>query len=170
MNVLAPTVFVYFWVNTFGSLAIHEQLSGAFDVWKFVNEQGIESTVIAMLQNFPLGSLLIAVFVIVTLISFVTLVDPMTSVLATLSTKGISAEDEAPKMLKIIWGAVIGAGALAVVTLGGVASLRAVVVFSGFLILFITLGICHSLFLMGQRILAARQSKGAQPARQTSFS
>ncbi len=161
MNILAPTVFVYFWINTFGSTAIYKQLSGAFDVWQYVNAKGIESTVIAILQGYPLAGLLIAVFIIVMIISFVTLVDPMTTVLATLSTKGISAEDEAPKSLKIIWGAVIGAGALAVVTLGGVASLRAVVVFSGLLILFITLFICYCLLKMGRRILAHENAADA---------
>ena len=159
MNVLAPTAFVYFWINTFGSIAIHEQLSGAFDVWKYVNTQGIESTVIAILQGFPLASILIIFFIVVTLISFVTLVDPMTVVLATLSTKAVSAEEEAPSWLKILWGTVIGGGALAVVTLGGVASLRGVISFSGVLILFITLAICFSLLLMGRNILKKEKNK-----------
>ena len=60
------------------------------DVWSFVQTQGLESTVIGILQRFPFSMALIVFFVIVTMISFVTLVDPMTSVLATISTKGIS--------------------------------------------------------------------------------
>ena len=54
------------------------------------------------------------------MISFVTLVDPMTSVLATISTKGISAEEEAPKFLKVLWGGNMGGVALAVITLCGI--------------------------------------------------
>lgn len=52
----------------------------------FVQTQGFESTVIGILQRFPF-SMASLFFFIVTMISFVTLVDPMTSVLATISTK-----------------------------------------------------------------------------------
>ena len=74
---------------------------------------------------------LIVFFVIVTMISFVTLVDPMTSVLATISTKGISAEEEAPKFLKVLWGGNMGGVALAVITLCGISALRGMFVFAG---------------------------------------
>lgn len=97
-------MFVYLWINTFGSLAIYYQWKNLVDVWSFVQTQGLESTVIGILQRFPFSMALIVFFVIVTMISFVTLVDPMTSVLATISTKGISAEEEAPKFLKVLWG------------------------------------------------------------------
>ena len=153
MNVLAPTVFVYFWINTFGSIAIFDQLGGIFDVWSYVQQQGIESTVIAILKDFPFAGLLIIVFVIVTLISFVTLVDPMTAVLATLSTKGISAETEAPRRLKIVWGSIMGAVALAMVTLGGISSLRGMIAMGGVLMLFFTLAFCFCIVKMGRLIL-----------------
>ena len=51
MNVLAPSCVVYFWINTFGSLAIYDQLTGIIDVWNFVQSKGLESTVIAICQT-----------------------------------------------------------------------------------------------------------------------
>ncbi len=153
MNVLAPSIFVYFWINTFGSLAIYEQLKGTTDVWKYVQSQGLESTVIGILQNFPMSTLLITIFVVVTVISFVTLVDPMTSVLATISTKGISAEDEAPRSLKILWGANIGGVALAVVTLSGINALRGMFAFGGVLMMFLTIALCVSIVKIGMQIV-----------------
>lgn len=152
MNVLAPTVFVYFWINTFGSLAIYYQWKGIVDVWGFVQAQGLESTVIAILQKFPFSTALIAMFIIVTILSFVTLVDPMTCVLATVSTKGISAEDEAPRGLKIIWGCNMGGVALAAVTLGGISALRGMAIFSGVLMMFLTLALCLSIVKLGVAI------------------
>ena len=95
-------MFVFLWINTFGSLAIYYQWKDIVDVWTFVQTQGLESTVIGILQRFPFSGILIAFFIVVTLISFVTLVDPMSSVLATISTRGISAEEEAPKFLKVL--------------------------------------------------------------------
>ena len=164
MNVLAPSVFVYFWINTFGSLAIFYQRTGVVDVWNFVQTQGLESTVISILQGFPLHGIVIAVFVVVTVISFVTLVDPMTSVLATISTRGISAEDEAPRVLKVAWGFNMGAVALAVVTLCGVAALRGMFTISGVFILLIDIGIYYSVVRMGMDILERRRQRRQPPS------
>ncbi|MCR5170697.1 MAG: BCCT family transporter [Desulfovibrio sp.] len=162
MNVLAPTCFVYFWCNTFGSLAIYYQTSGTFDVWNWVQTKGLESTVIAILQGFPLSTLLLCVFIVVTIISFVTLVDPMTSVLATLSTKGISAEEEAPTSLKIAWGFNMGAVALAVITLCGINAVRSLWIISGVLILVIFFALCVSIVKVGMRILRTGDRKAVQ--------
>lgn len=153
MNVLAPSFFVFLWINTFGSLAIHTQWSGIVDVWQYVQTQGLESTVVAIIQQLPFGTILICIFIVVTLISFVTLVDPMTSVLATISTKGISAEDEAPNILKIVWGVNLGGVALAVVTLIGVAALKGMFAFGGVLMMFITIALCWCIVKIGITIL-----------------
>ncbi len=158
MNVLAPSIFVYFWINTFGSLAVYYQWKGITDVWNYVQTQGLESTVIGILQNFPASTLLIGVFVIVTIISFVTLVDPMTAVLATISTKGISAEDEAPKILKIVWGCNIGGVALAIVTLIGISALRGMFALGGVLMMFLTIALCICIVKKGMEILKRESS------------
>ena len=97
MNIFAPTIFVYFWINTFGSVAIYFQWNNVMDVWGFVQSHGLESTVVAVLQTFPLSGVLIFLFIICTMTSFATLADPMTTVLATLSTKGLSINEEAPR-------------------------------------------------------------------------
>jgi len=157
MNVLAPSCFVYFWINTFGSLAIYDQLTGTIDVWNFVQSKGLESTVIAILQTMPLHNILIAVFMTVTVVSFVTLVDPMTCVLATLSIRGISAEDEAPSSLKVTWGGTMGLVALALVALTGITALRGMAILSGVLMMLLTLALCLSLVKVGRRIC---QSEG----------
>ena len=97
---------------------------------------------------------LIVFFVIVTMISFVTLVDPMTSVLATISTKGISAEEEAPKFLKVLWGGNMGGVALGVITLCGISALRGMFVFGGVLMMLLTIILCWCIVKEGQNILA----------------
>ena len=162
MNVLAPSMFVFLWINTFGSLAIYYQWTGIVDVWNFVQTQGLESTVIGILQRFPLSGLLIAFFIVVTMISFVTLVDPMASVLATISTRGISAEEEAPKFLKVIWGANMGGVALAVITLCGISALRGMFVFGGVLMMVLTVALCWSIVSVGKRLLEERRARREQ--------
>ena len=109
---------------------------------------------VGILQRFPFSMALIVFFVIVTMISFVTLVDPMTSVLATISTKGISAEEEAPKFLKVLWGGNMGGVALAVITLCGISALRGMFVFGGVLMMLLTIILCWCIVKEGQNILA----------------
>ena len=133
MNVFAPSMFVYLWINTFGSLAIYYQWKNLVDVWSFVQTQGLESTVIGILQRFPFSMALIVFFVIVTM---------------------ISAEEEAPKFLKVLWGGNMGGVALAVITLCGISALRGMFVFGGVLMMLLTIILCWCIVKEGQNILA----------------
>ena len=153
MNIFAPTLFVYCWINTFGSIAIYYQWKKIVDVWNYVQTQGLESTVIAIIQYFPLDLLILTLFVVIAVFSFATLADPMTSMLATLSTKGISIADESPRYLKIIWGVTMGATSLMLVATAGLSGLRGMFSLSGALMMFITVAICVSVVKMGTDIL-----------------
>ncbi len=168
MNIFAPTIFVYFWINTFGSVAIYFQWKNVFDVWSHVQTSGLESTVAAILQTFPLSSVLIALFIVCTMTSFATLADPMTTVLATLSTRGISINEEAPRPLKTIWGATAGLMALLLISTTGLEGLRGMAVFSGLFMMFVTLGICISIVRIGMTILERRRQTATAPAEQPS--
>ncbi|WP_300668672.1 BCCT family transporter [Desulfoluna sp.] len=155
VNVFPPTVFCYVWMFIFGGTAVQFQWSGVFDIWAAVQQNGFESTAYAIFQQFPMSTLLIVVFVITVAISFATLADPMTSVLATLSTKGLRVEEEAPIRLKIIWGLTTGTIAYLLVASGGVSSLRGMLSLAGFPMMILTLFMCVSvvkegLFLLGQ--------------------
>lgn len=157
MNIFAPTIFVYFWINTFGSVAIYFQWNNVMDVWGFVQSHGLESTVVAVLQTFPLSGVLIFLFIICTMTSFATLADPMTTVLATLSTKGLSINEEAPRRLKAVWGITAGVMALLLISTTGLSGLRGMAVFSGLFMMFITAGICVCIVKIGMEILERRR-------------
>ena len=98
------------------------------NVWGFVQSHGLESTVVAVLQTFPLSGVLIFLFIICTMTSFATLADPMTTVLATLSTKGLSINEEAPRRLKAVWGITAGVMALLLISTTGLSGLRGMAV------------------------------------------
>ena len=64
VNVLAPSIFCMVWIAAFGGITIDLQTSGAFDIWNAVNTTGMESAIFYILGSFPLGKILIAVFLI----------------------------------------------------------------------------------------------------------
>lgn len=85
------------------------------------------------------------------------LADPMTTVLATLSTKGLSINEEAPRRLKAVWGITAGVMALLLISTTGLSGLRGMAVFSGLFMMFITAGICVCIVKIGMEILERRR-------------
>lgn len=153
VNVLPPTTFCFVWISIFGGTAIHFQWSGLFDVWKSVQETGLESTIFTLFRQFPFSTFVIALFIVTIIISFATLADPMTSVLATLSTKGLQVEDEAPRPLKLLWGITAGTIAYLLVASGGVESLRGMLMIAGFPLMIVTCLLCASVIVTGLELV-----------------
>ena len=146
VNVLAPSIFCMVWIAAFGGVTLHMQSSGTFDIWNAVNTTGMESTIFYILSSFPLGKVLIAVFLVSIFTSFSTMADPVAAALATISTHGFSVDDEAPKKLKILFGVIMGAIAYVLVASGGVGSVKGMWVIIGFPIAFIMAVIIISAF------------------------
>ncbi|MDL2266904.1 BCCT family transporter [Desulfovibrio sp. OttesenSCG-928-G15] len=154
VNILAPTIFVFLWINTFGSTAIHAQWTGLLDIWATVQDKGLESSVFMVFSQCPLPMVTIAFFIVLTIISFATLADPMTAVLATISTKGLSIADEPPTRLKLVWGISTGMVAYLLVISGGLDGLRCLFAVGGFFMMFLTWGLCIAVFKDGMTLLS----------------
>ncbi|MEE0776652.1 MAG: BCCT family transporter, partial [Bacillota bacterium] len=80
VNLVAPALFGISWFTIFGGTAIHMQLENVFDLWAALQDKGLESAVFSFFQQLPIGSVLVFVFLIIIVISFVTMADSMTSV------------------------------------------------------------------------------------------
>ena len=124
MNIFAPSIFCAAWISIWGGAAVYFQHTGIFNVWEAVNTTGMESTIFTLLNNLPGGYVLSFVFIVAVFASFTTLADPMASTMATLSTKGLLVEEEAPKYLKIIWGCAFGLIAFLLVASNGANAVR----------------------------------------------
>ena len=78
-----------------------------------------------------MGKILTVIFLIAIFGSFSTLADPMAAVLATLSCKNISVDEEAPKSIKIIMGIIISFRSYILVASGGISSVKGLFVIIG---------------------------------------
>ncbi len=138
VNLVLPAAFGFLWFAIFGATALDMQLSGTFDICGVMMEKGVESAVFEFFQQLPLGNLLIVVFLVVVVISFITCADSMTSSIAILSTKGFSMEDgEPPLYLKVVWGLLMGILAWIMICFAGVDGTKMIAIICTFPMLII---------------------------------
>ena len=118
---LAPAAFCCFWFVVYGGTTIKNQLDGTMDLWGVISDKGLEAAVFTFFSQLPLGSFMAPFFIVIVILSFVTLADPMTSAIASLSCKSEDAsyDGEPPKSLKLVWGIGVGCMALVMILFAG---------------------------------------------------
>lgn len=122
IGVLAvPTVFGALWFSVFGGSAIFLDYFQNAPIVDIVNEQGKEVALFAVLDYFPLGTLMsiIAIFLISTF--FITSADSATFVLGMQTTNG---QLNPPNRIKFIWGIIQSASAAILLWSGGLNALQ----------------------------------------------
>ncbi|TXC92113.1 BCCT family transporter [Metabacillus litoralis] len=122
IGVLAvPTVFGALWFSVFGGSAIFLDYFQNAPIVDIVNEQGKEVALFAVLDYFPLGTLMsiIAIFLISTF--FITSADSATFVLGMQTTNG---QLNPPNRIKFIWGIIQSASAGILLWSGGLNALQ----------------------------------------------
>lgn len=124
MNIGAPTLFCVVWIAIWGGTTLFLQYSGEMNVWESVNKNGMEVTIYAILSTFPMAKILATFFIIAVFFSFSTMADSITGTMATLSTKNLTVNEDAPKWLKVVWGVSFGIIGYLLVATGGVNAVR----------------------------------------------
>lgn len=142
VNLIAPALFGFTWFAIFGSSSIYlDHFKGA-NIGQLISELGIEISMFALFQQFPLSGVTIILAVFAVAISFITLADCMTSTIAAMTTKGFGLtreEVEAPPVMKIFWGVSMGLLSYVLLISGGVSALQTSVIVCGLPILILQL-------------------------------
>lgn len=135
-NLIAPSMFCLLWMGIFGSAAIDKQINGKLDIWSVMGERGNEAATYEFFQSLPLGTLILIIFLVILIISFITMADSMTAAAAIMSTSGFKAEEgEPPAFLKVIWGVVMGLSAWVMISFAGIDGVKMISNVAGFPIL-----------------------------------
>ncbi|APH05408.1 glycine betaine uptake BCCT transporter [Bacillus weihaiensis] len=122
IGVLAvPTVFGALWFSVFGGSAIFLDYLQNAPIVDIVNEQGKEVALFAVLDFFPLGTVMsiLAIFLISTF--FITSADSATFVLGMQTTNG---DLNPPNRIKFIWGIIQSSAAAILLWSGGLGALQ----------------------------------------------
>lgn len=141
INWILPSVFGMVWFAIWGASAIKWQLDGTLDLISIITEHGAVAGLWGFLQNLPLASVFVPLLIFTLIISFATAADSMSSTIASICTHDITAEEEAPKRQKLIWGLAISIIAYVMVAFGGgaqgVDGIKFLAAAGGFTVLFL---------------------------------
>lgn len=141
INWILPSAFGIVWFAIWGGSAIKWQMDGTLDLVRVVTESGAVSGLWGFLQHLPLSALLIPLAILTLIISFSTAADSMSSTIATICTKNMTASEEPPRKQKILWGLSIGIIAYIMVAFGGgaqgVDGIKFLAAAGGFIVLFL---------------------------------
>ncbi len=151
MNFLIPSAFSAVWMTILGGSAINFQMTGKVDILAIMNEQGSAAAGYAVLGQLPLSGLLIGIYLLAVIISFITATDSTTNAMASICTTGITeGAQEAPLYLKVTWGVTVGAIALIFIATLGIDGIKMLSYLGGFPALFLgILSIISLVFIMG---------------------
>ncbi len=137
VSLIVPSAFSFIWISMWGGMAIYLQSEGIIDIWKQIQDNGMQHAVFSILQSFPLANVLIVVFLLALIASIVTYADPMSAVVASMTSKATNIQDEAPKLLKFFWGISIGTTGYILIASGGLDSVKGMFTIIGFPIMII---------------------------------
>jgi glycine betaine transporter len=149
MNFVIPSIFSALWMTILSGTTINFQLTGRVDVLSIMNEQGSGAAAYAVLGEFPLSGVIIAIYLIAVIISFITATDSTTNAMASICTTGMSdGRKEAPLFIKITWGIIVGAVSLIFITTLGIDGIKMLSYLGGFPALFLGILSIVSLFVI----------------------
>ena len=108
VNWIMPSVFAIIWFSVFGGCTANWQVNGILDIASVMADNGTYAGIWAFMKQLPLSQILIPITLFIMLISFSTSADNSVSAISALCTKNSKIGDEAPSILKAMWGIAIG--------------------------------------------------------------
>ena len=149
---LLPTLLCLLWFGTFGGTALHQHLvEGYTGVTENVGAWKLEIALFKMFDQLPWTGLLASVAMLLTIIFFVTSSDSGSLIIDTIAAGG---KMDAPVAQRVFWCAIEGLIAIALLLGGGLKSLQAASLATGFPFAIVLLGMAVCLW-MGLRKEAA---------------
>ncbi|MEN2766591.1 glycine betaine uptake BCCT transporter [Ornithinibacillus xuwenensis] len=126
---LVPTIFGALWFSVFGGSAIHLEFFGGKDIMGYINDLGEEAALFAVLENFPLGTIMSIIAVLLISTFFITSADSATFVLGMQTTGG---RLDPPNTVKLIWGIIQSSAAAVLLWQGGLNALQTASIIAAF--------------------------------------
>ncbi|ASN05901.1 glycine betaine uptake BCCT transporter [Virgibacillus necropolis] len=118
---LVPTIFGALWFAVFGGSAIHLEFFQDKNIMQYVNDLGTEAALFAVLAEFPFGTTMSIIAILLISTFFITSADSATFVLGMQTTGGSLYP---PNSVKLVWGLLQSGAAAVLLWQGGLQALQ----------------------------------------------
>lgn len=118
---LVPTIFGALWFSVFGGSAIDLEFFENADIIGYINEFGTESALFAVLDYYPMGTVMSVIAILLICTFFITSADSATFVLGMQTTGGSLYP---PNPVKFVWGIIQSGAAAVLLWQGGLNALQ----------------------------------------------
>jgi glycine betaine transporter len=163
INLVAPAIFSCVWTGVFGASALYfDGVDGS--LYQTLQKFGPNAVSYEMLNRFPLASILIILFVLITFLSYITAADSTTDAISSLCTRQTNGEPMAKgsNTVKIMWATTIGFVSWVLVSYSGIEGMKLLCCLGGLPALFLIIGATLSLIKMG--VVDLRVASEAKPS------
>jgi BCCT family betaine/carnitine transporter len=141
---LIPTLVCVMWMSVFGGTAISQLVNDGYTgVQQTITDWAPELSLFAMLDQLPLSSFTSIVGITLVLVFFVTSSDSGSLVVDTICAGG---KIDAPVPQRLFWATLEGLVAIALLLGGGLASLQALAIATGFPFAIIVVAMCYCIW------------------------
>ena len=141
---IIPTLVCVLWMNAFGGTAVSQYLnSGYTGVTETVANWAPELSLFKMLEPMPLSGITSFIGIVLVIVFFVTSSDSGSLVIDTITAGG---KVDAPVAQRIFWCTFEGLVAIALLLGGGLASLQAAAIATGFPFALVLVAMCYSVW------------------------
>lgn len=107
-----------------GNYALFLELEGLLPVTQIVAEQGEPAAIVQVVASLPMGTVLLAVFCVASLVFLATTYDSASYTLASSTTESLQGEQEPARWLRLFWAVVLGILPIALMQIGGLEPLK----------------------------------------------
>ena len=103
----------WFYFGTVSAYGLHQQLSGALDTVKILNEQGATTAIVSLVASLPIGDIIVGFWLIVGILFLATTMDSSSYTLDTAATKNLGTNDHPDRSFKMFWSFLLASVPLA---------------------------------------------------------
>lgn len=101
---IAGTLFYLLWFTIFGGTGIFSEMTFN-DIYTIIKTKGFESGIYVLFNHYPLGMSMSILYIIVSLLSFITTITAKIDAVSSMCLRNVTAENiNTPFWLKVIWG------------------------------------------------------------------
>ena len=107
-----------------GNYALFLELENLLPVTQIVAEQGEAAAIVQVVASLPMGTVLLAVFCVASIVFLATTYDSASYTLASSTTASLQGEQEPARWLRLFWAVVLGMLPIALMKIGGLEALK----------------------------------------------